>query len=72
MASLPPVKYTLISQGPAMMRKVNLESAIISAFNCYFKGGSAGEEACKLEASLTDAQTRYFQKKIRLVPAFQK
>jgi|GEM_PF-1154404 hypothetical protein len=59
-----------ISQG-LTMRKVNMESSIISAFNRYFEGGSAGEEAGKLKASLMDAQTKYFQKKIWLLPAFQ-
>jgi len=27
------------------MKKLNMESAIISAFNRYFEGGSAGKEA---------------------------
>jgi len=60
-----------ISQG-LTMRKLNMESAIISAFNRYFEGGSAGKEAGILKASLMDAQTKYFQKKIWLVPALQK
>ncbi len=49
-----------------------MESAIISAFNRYFEGGSAGEKAGILKASLMDAQTKYFQKKIWSVPTLQK
>jgi len=60
-----------ISQG-LPMRKLNMESAIISAFNRYFEGGSAGEKAGILKASLMDAQTKYFQKKIWSVPTLQK
>ena len=59
-----------IVQGLAMS-KLNMESAIISAFNRYFEGGSAGKEAGMLKASLVDAQTKYFQKKILLTPRLQ-
>jgi len=54
-----------------VMKKLNMESAIISAFNRYFEGGSAGKEAGILKVSLMDAQTRYFQKKVSLIPALQ-
>ena len=60
-----------MSQG-LVTRKLNMESAIISAFNRYFEGGSAGNEAGILKASLMNAQTRYFQKKISLIPVLQK
>lgn len=62
-----------ISQG-LTIRKLNLESAIISSFNRYFESGSdgKGEGVEKLESSLMNAQTRYFQQKNRSVPALQK
>jgi hypothetical protein len=62
-----------ISQGRTIS-KLNLESAIISSFSRYFECGSGGkgQEAGKLESSLMDAQTRYFQQKIRFAPTFQK
>jgi hypothetical protein len=53
---------TMIKISPGVTtRKVDMESAIVSAFNRYFEGGSIGKEAGKLKSSLMDAQTKYFQ-----------